>query len=102
MVREPEKEEEPVPETVIRLLPASTAKILEILAVIPVLEAISKKASGVESPKPNRPREVLAKIAKIEPALLFLNSTSLEREASFWHFQKPVMVWTILHKAGSL
>ena len=47
-----------------RLLVASTKKVLEIEAVIPELDAISKKASGVLSPNPNLPEETEEKIAK--------------------------------------
>src|SRR3989344_178147 len=43
-------------------LPASTKKMLEILAVIPVELAISKKVSGVESPRENLPREAEEKM----------------------------------------
>ena len=48
------------------LLVASMEKMLEIDAVIPELDAISKKASGVVSPSPNLPNEVEEKMANIE------------------------------------
>ena len=44
-------------------------KRLEMLATIPELEAISKKASGVMSPSPNLPKEVEEKMAKPGPEL---------------------------------
>ena len=54
----------------ILLLVASTKKVLEILAVIPELEAISKNVSGVLSPSPNLPDDLDEKMAKeLEPSL---------------------------------
>ena len=61
MLRDPVKEEE--------VVVALIEKILDILAVIPDEDAISKKASGVVSPNPNLPNEVDEKIAKAEPVL---------------------------------
>ena len=58
MLREPVKEDE--------VVVALIEKILEILATIPELYAISKKASGVVSPNPNLPREAEEKMANIE------------------------------------
>ena len=52
-VREPVKEEE--------VVVALIEKMLEIEAVTPESDAISKKASGVTSPAPNLPREEEAK-----------------------------------------
>src|SRR3989344_1316899 len=70
-------------------LVASTKNVLEILATVPEADAISKKASGEESPSPNLPREVEAKMAKILSELLW-NSTSLEKEAPALKSQNPV------------
>ena len=53
----------------IKLSVALIEKILEMLATIPELDAISKKASGVVSPNPNLPREDEEKTAKAEPVL---------------------------------
>ncbi len=54
----------------ILLFVASTKKVLEIEATMPDEEAISKKVSGVESPKEKRPDEVEAMVMNLVPALL--------------------------------
>ena len=41
--------------------------MLEILAVIPELDATSKKVSGVTSPNPNLPDDTVENLAKVEP-----------------------------------
>ena len=54
----------------ILLLVASTKKVLEMDATIPEDEAISKKASGVLSPRENLPEDLEEKIAnELEPTL---------------------------------
>ena len=47
------------------VFPASTKKVLEMEATMPEELAISKKVSGVVSPKPKRPREVEAKLKRV-------------------------------------
>ena len=83
VLTDPLKEEE--------VVVALMEKILEILATTPELDAISKNASGVESPNPNLPDEVEEKMAKILSELLW-NSTSLEKDAPALNSQKPVTV----------
>src|SRR3989344_5733901 len=60
------------------LFVASTVKVLEILAVVPDEDAISKYASGVVSPRPNLPDEVVENLAKGVEAV-FLTTRSLSK-----------------------
>jgi hypothetical protein len=75
------------------VLVASIVKILEILAVMPELEAISKKASGVESPSPNLPSDWDEKIARkvFESSYIFRLAEATEKEAPFLNSHSPVM-----------
>ena len=85
MLRDPLKDEE--------VVVALMEKMLEMEATIPELDAISKKASGEESPNPNLPLEAEEKTANRDGvAVLSQNSTSLEKEAPDRNSQKPVMV----------
>src|SRR3989344_2244324 len=60
------------------LFPASTKNVFEILAVMPELLAISKKASGVTSPNPNLPKETVENLANGVEAV-FLTTKSLSK-----------------------
>ena len=88
MVRliDPAKEEE--------VVVAFIEKMLEMEAVTPDEEAISKKASGLVSPKPNLPREVETNLAKEAPPDWTIKS--------LLKVHSPVMVWEILLEAGPL
>ena len=68
-----------------RLVVALMEKILDILATTPDELAISKKASGVVSPRPNLPRETVENLAKGLP------ETSLMTR-SLPNFQPPEIV----------
>ena len=70
-------------------------KIFEMLATTPELDAISKKASGVTSPRPNLPDEVVANLAKGEPAVVLTTKSLLKS-------QPPVMVESRARDAGPL
>ena len=78
MLREPEKEEE--------VVVALIEKMLEILATTPDEEAISKKASGVVSPRPNLPEEVDEKMANLVPVSSKM-SRSADIDAPFLNSQ---------------
>ena len=94
MLREPEKELETAPvdwrELAVKLVPivadlvvfrepvnedevvvALMEKILEMEATTPDEDDISKYASGVVSPSPNLPEDILENLAKVEPRELF-------------------------------
>ena len=90
---EPEKEEE--------VVVALMEKMLEILATTPDELAISKYASGVESPSPNLPNEVEEKTPRKVPELSLI-SRSAWKEAPWVNSQKPVIRSPILLEAGPL
>lgn len=69
--------------------------MLEIDAVIPDDDEISKKASGVVSPSPNLPEETVENLAKGLPDELLMTKSLL-------NFQPPVMVSSLDLEAGPL
>ena len=68
---------------------------------MPDWEAISKKVSGVESPKENLPREVEEKMANLVPVSSKI-SMSAVKEAPFLNSQNPVIVSLLALEAGPL
>ena len=76
------------------LLEASRYNVLDIEAVMPVSEAISKKVSGVVSPKPNLPKEVEAN--------LNLSMELSWKITSLLNVHSPVIVWEAEREAGPL